>query len=76
MGHGLYRNLMGHVLKRNERIEAVLKDKIPESKGFLPGSFILDFGLNSSSHNQNLDMGPSNLNFKHQDFYRSKWFEL
>lgn len=29
MGHGLYRNLMGRVLRKSERIKAVLKDKIP-----------------------------------------------
>lgn len=71
MQHGLYKILMGHILKRgqSDRIEAV-QDLIPESKVFPPGSRILDQAI--VSYNQNL--GSSNLNFKHSRAFISKWF--
>ena len=56
---------MCHVLKRGQSntIEVVVWGVIPEPKVFPPGSLILDF--NGSSHNQNLELCPSNLNLKH-----------
>lgn len=56
---------MCHVVKRGQgnEIKVVLHCVILEPKVFLPVSLILDF--NYSSHSQNLELCPSNLNFKH-----------